>query len=406
VTESPATSSAAPALRPGAVQATATAFASLFCVVGLALYGLPFYYDFMVHQFGWTYGEVTSGNALSKLVVGPLFGFLAGWMVDRFGPRRLMMAGILMAGIALVGLGRVTTLGAFYFFYLFNALGYVCGGPLPAQVLVSRWFDRARGKAMGIAYLGIGLGGAAVPLLSTALVERYGWRAALETIGVLIVIVAFPLAYFVKESPGAARAGPAPAPRSSLAAFRSGTFYLLTGGSLLSIAALAGVQQNLKLFLSVDQHFSQAQAARILSLVLAASIFGRLLMGYLADRIATKHVMLLVNFLLAGAIPLLFLRHSPAALYLFAGVFGIGLGGDYMIIPLMTAEIFGVEVLGRLMGVILTFTGVAEAASPWMIGRLRDARGTYTAGFLLLIGLALASAAAIALLPNPRRRTA
>jgi len=176
------------------VQATATAFASLFCVVGLALYGLPFYYDFMVHQFGWTYGEVTSGNALSKLVVGPLFGFLAGWMVDRFGPRRLMMAGILMAGIALVGLGRVTTLGAFYFFYLFNALGYVCGGPLPAQVLVSRWFDRARGKAMGIAYLGIGLGGAAVPLLSTALVERYGWRAALETIGVLIVIVAFPLA--------------------------------------------------------------------------------------------------------------------------------------------------------------------------------------------------------------------
>jgi sugar phosphate permease len=133
-------------LRPGAVQATATAFASLFCVVGLALYGLPFYYDFMVRQFGWTRGEVTSGNALSKLVIGPAFGFLAGWLVDRFGPRRLMMAGILMAGIALVGLGRVNTLGAFYFFYMFNALGYVCGGPLPAQVLISRWFDKRAAK--------------------------------------------------------------------------------------------------------------------------------------------------------------------------------------------------------------------------------------------------------------------
>jgi MFS family permease len=398
-----ATSSATPALRPGAVQATATAFTSLFCVVGLALYGLPFYYDFMVRQFGWTRGEVTSGNALSKLIIGPLFGFLAGWLVDRFGPRRLLMAGILMAGIALVGLGHVFTLAGFYFFYMFNALGYVCGGPLPAQVLVSRWFDKARGKAMGIAYLGIGFGGAVVPLLSAALAERFGWRIAIETIGALIVIIAFPLAYFVKESPDGARAGPALPPPSSLAAFKSGAFYLLTAGSMCSIAALAGVQQNLKLFLSVDQHFSQSNAARVLSLVLAFSIVGRLLMGYLADRIPTKYVMLLIYFLLAGSIPLLFLRQSPSAIYIFAAIFGIGLGGDYMVIPLMTAEIFGVEVLGRLMGVILTAGGVAEAASPWMIGRLRDSRGSYSLGFLLLVGITLAGALAIAALPNPRR---
>src|SRR5262252_701903 len=83
---------------PGALEVMATAFAVLFCIVGLALWGLPFYYDFMVRQFGWSRAQVTSGNALSKLVVGPVFGFIAGWMVDRFGPRRLMMAGILMAG--------------------------------------------------------------------------------------------------------------------------------------------------------------------------------------------------------------------------------------------------------------------------------------------------------------------
>src|SRR5947208_16903702 len=88
-------------------QAVATAFVVLFCIVGMALWGLPFYYDFMVQQFGWTRGQVTSGNALSKLVVGPLFGFFAGWMVDRFGPRRLMLAGILMAGAALIGLGSI-----------------------------------------------------------------------------------------------------------------------------------------------------------------------------------------------------------------------------------------------------------------------------------------------------------
>src|SRR5882724_9325796 len=66
-------------------QVLVTAFLSLFCVVGLALWGLPFFYDFMVRQFGWTHAQVTSGNALSKIVIGPLFGFLAGYIVDRFG---------------------------------------------------------------------------------------------------------------------------------------------------------------------------------------------------------------------------------------------------------------------------------------------------------------------------------
>src|ERR1700704_2316144 len=181
-------------LRPGGLQVALTAFVILFCIVGMGLWGLPFYYDFMVQQFGWTRAQVTSGNALSKLVVGPLFGFIAGWMVDRFGPRRLMIAGILMAGAALIGLGSISTLGMFYFFYMLNALGYACGGPLPNQVLLSRWFEKSRGKAMGFAYLGIGLGGAAVPWISHTLVQHFGWQAALRTLGLLILVIALPAA--------------------------------------------------------------------------------------------------------------------------------------------------------------------------------------------------------------------
>src|ERR1700692_2827628 len=168
---------------------TAPAFAALFSVVGLALYGLPLYYDFMVRELGWSRTMVTSGNAISKLVVGPLFGFAAGWIVDRFGPRRLMMAGIVMAGGALFGLGATSLAGAFYFFYFFNALGYVCGGPLPCQVLLTRWFDKSRGKAMGFAYLGIGVGGATVPWISHALIQHFGWQSALRLLGGLIILV-------------------------------------------------------------------------------------------------------------------------------------------------------------------------------------------------------------------------
>jgi len=190
-----------PELNRESVQVTATAFLVLFCIVGMALWGLPFYYDFMVQQFGWTRGQVTSGNALSKLVVGPVFGFIAGWMVDRFGPRRLMIAGILMAGAALIGLGSIRTLSLFYFFYMLNALGYVCGGPLPNQVLLSRRFERSRGKAMGFAYLGIGLGGAAVPWISHTLVQHFGWQAALRTLGLLILLIALPAALLAKDAP-------------------------------------------------------------------------------------------------------------------------------------------------------------------------------------------------------------
>jgi MFS family permease len=151
-----------------------TGFVVLFCIVGLALWGLPFYYDFMTQQFGWSQAQMTSGNALSKLAIGPVFGFFAGWIVDRYGPRRLMMAGILMTGIALVGLGTISTLGMFYLFYVVNALGYVCGGPIPNQVLLSEWFDQSRGKAVGFAYLGNGFGGACVPWVSHVLAQHFG----------------------------------------------------------------------------------------------------------------------------------------------------------------------------------------------------------------------------------------
>src|SRR3954451_21879369 len=211
------------------IQVAATSFVALFAVVGLALYGLPFYYDFMVTEFGWSRTQVTSGNAISKLIVGPLFGFLAGWIVDRFGPRRLMMAGILMAGGALIGLAHMTALWMFYLFYLFNALGYVCGGPLSNQVLLSRWFERSRGKAMGFAYLGIGIGGTLVAKLSPRLVEAFGWRGALQALGVLIVLLALPLAYFVRDTPDDrpdAQRTPEPiAPLAGL--FTRPAFYLL-----------------------------------------------------------------------------------------------------------------------------------------------------------------------------------
>ena len=388
-------------LSSGKALAAATAFLSLFSLVGMSFYGLPFFYDFWVRDFGWSRGTITSGNLVGKIIVGILFGFLTGWLIDRFGPRKLMLVGILMGGFAVIGLSQVSMLWMFYLCYMLNALGYVCGGPLPNQVMLSRWFDSARGKAMGFAYLGIGIGGAIVPRLAKSLIENFGWQQALMAIGILMIVIAFPMALLVKDPPdwqqARAEAEP-PVPISGVV--KSWPFYLLAIGSMCSIGAVAGTNQHLKLFLSIDHGYSQTDSANVISLVLAASSVGRLLMGWLADRYPRKYVMLLIYTLVSLAIPLLYFTSTPGVIYLFAVIFGIALGGDYMIIPLMTADLFGLKVMGRIMGIIMTADGLAEAFSPWIVGNLYDLSKNYVNGFAALIGLAVIGAIAIALLPQ------
>ncbi len=390
-------------LTAGHVNVTATGFLTLFSMVGISFYGLPFFYDFWVNDFGWSRATVTSGNAVGKVVIG-MFAFVAGWVIDKYGPRRVMMAGVMMGGLALIGLSRVTTLWQYYFFYLFNAMGYMCGGPLPNQVLISRWFSSARGKAMGIAYLGIGIGGMLVPQIAKRLNLAFGWHDAMLLLGVLMILIAFPILLFVRDNPATPvmAKNPAETKVSLRPVLKGWPFYLLLIGSVCSIGAVSGTSQNLKLFFSIDLKYTQEHAANIISLVLASSIAGRLLMGWLADRIPKKYVMILIYSLVAGSIPLLHLADHNGFIYLFALIFGIGLGGDYMIIPLMSAELFGVRVMGRIMGIILTFDGLAEAFCPMLVGWIRDTTGSYATGFSLLMVLGGIGIVTVSLLPRQK----
>ncbi|MDR2234173.1 MAG: MFS transporter [Tannerella sp.] len=399
-----------------------TAFLSLFAIVGLALYGLPFFYDFWEGDYGWSRTTITSGNALGKLLVAPLFGFIAGWLIDRYGPRKLMVTGSLMAGMAIIGLSYTDgSLTMFYLFYVFNALGYVCAGPLPCQVLISRWFDKNRGKAMGIAYLGIGAGGAFVPLLSNGIESRAGWHTALIALGVIVMLISLPMALFIRE-PAKANVN-----RNDDAAkhienqqdadtnkiltvkesqvsigsiLRNPNFYLLCLGSMCAIGVVGGVNQHLKLYLR-DFEFAQDKAAHIISLVLLSSLIGRVLMGWLADMLSRKYVMILIYLMVAAAIPLLMVPDFPGRIYLFAVIFGIGLGGDYMIIPLIAGDLFGLKALGRTMGIILVADGIAESVFPMMVGAIYDISGkSYMPAFAILIGVALAGAVIVSFLPK------
>jgi nitrate/nitrite transporter NarK len=319
-----------------------------------------------------------------------------------------MIAGILFAGGALVGLGGVDALPFFFLFYFCNALAYVLAGPLPNQVLLSRAFQAKRGRALGLAYLGIGIGGFVAPHLSKALIDAFGWRQALQALGGLVVAVSLPLVLQLKPpAPIAPEATPAASsgPRPSLdGLLRKREFHLLAFGSMASIGAVGGAFQNLKLLLSIDQNRTQEEATWIMSLILATSLVGRVVAGELADRLGSKRVMLIVYTLVTAALLILAFGSSGAGIYAFVLVFGLGLGGEYLIIPLVAAQLFGAAVLGRVLGIILTADGVAEGVVPMAVASVRDATGSYATSFALLALLAALGAAAVAFLPAEKPR--
>ena len=390
-----------------------TAFVFMMMTVGFILYGLPQFFPNYVEDFGWRRDQIQLGNTISKIIVGPIFGFLAGWAIERYGPRNVMIAGAVFATTALIGFSYTNSLSVLYTFYFFNALGYLCAGPLPCQVLISNWFTRMRGRMMGIAYVGIGIGGAIVPWLIKWLRDELGWRGALRVMaaGVLVSLVAFAILVVKRrpsdvgqypdgdvqpvEGPSAVREGPAKLSR----VLRSHAFWLLAIGSVLSISAIGGVIQNLPLYLSdISKSSNEAKSAVAVypSIVLFSSIAGRLAMGYFADRFRKKYVMIATFLLIGLSIPILvYARDYPFLLYVFAVCFGFGLGADYMLIPLMAAECFGLAGLGRILGIIITSDSVGEAIMPFFVARIRENTGSYGPGFLVLSILSVIGAAAI-----------
>jgi len=183
------------------------------------------------------------------------------------------------------------------------------------------------------------------------LTRAVGWQGALQVLGALIIVVALPLALVVKEHPPSPQ--PYPEPRFNRSRSPCARVFICSSSAACARSPRWEARnQHLKLFLSLDHGYSQAGAARIASLVLASSLVGRLGAGWLADRFAKKYVMLLIYLLVVSAIPLLLLTGARGTIYLFAVVFGLGLGGEYMVIPLMAGELFGERVLGRTMGVV------------------------------------------------------
>jgi MFS family permease len=393
----------------------AAAFLNLFLTTGIVYYGFPVYYISLIDSLGLTRQQATSGIFYGFVVVAPLFGLLAGALIDRVGARAVILWGIGFGGLSLVFMGMISSLRQYYLLCFTEVVGYVLAGPIPNQVLIANWFRNLRGRAMGCAYLGLGLGGATAPLLIHSLVDNFGWRRAFEVNGVMTILILLPVGIWItRSSPrvlgllpdgatadafqsAAIEAHPVPVGR----AIRMPDFWLLLVGSTLTIWAIGTVISHFILFLR-DAGHDVGWASRMLSMLLIASLAGRVTVGYLADRFVRKNVMALFYLLLALAIPLLLVRHSNASVAVFAVIFGFAMGADYMLIPLVAADCFGLAALGKLLAIIIMADSLGQTFGGVMAGYIFDTRHSYDLAWAVITIGGVLGALAVYLISTDR----
>jgi MFS family permease len=413
------------------------AFLNLFFVVGIVFYGFPVFYASLVEALHFSRQQVTSGVFIGFAVVAPVFGLLVGALIDRLGPRLAILLGAGLVGLSLVLMGRIDSLREYYLLCFMEVLGYVLAGPIPNKVLIANWFRVMRGRGMGYAYLGLGLGGAVSPLVVHWLIEAFGWRRAFAVMGASIMAVLFPTGIWVTRSTprdmgllpdgpcagakgvsrdpvGTGRPGRSPQTPSGRGAARpysvrealgTGDFWLLLLGSTLVIGAVGTVISHFILLLR-DEGYSSAWASRALSLLLFSSLAGRIIVGYSADRFARTKVMALFYLVLALATPLLLVHHRTAAVLSFAILFGFAMGADYMLIPLVAADCFGLSALGKILALIIMTDSLGQTFGPMMAGRIFDLRHSYDLAWLIITVAGILGAGAVSLIAPMNRRGA
>jgi MFS family permease len=388
------------------------AFLNLFLVVGIIFYGFPAFYPYFVQDLHFTRAQLTQGFLLGFLFAGLPFGIIAGALIDRVGARAVILAGIALVSASLILMSRITEFWQFELLCIVEVIGYVFAGPIANQVLVARWFERRRGQAMGYAYLGLGLGGVVAPLLVNYLARAVGWRNALEIIGAAIALVLVPTGLWITRSKPADRgidpksfgefsvgskvpsAGAVSASAGVAQAVRTTPFWLILLGSTLAIGAIGAVIQHFILFLK-DSGYSATVAAHYLSILLTASLAGRVVVGYIADRFSKSFIMAIFYFLIGASVLLLAHPQSTLAIWAFASIFGFSMGADYMLIPLVVSENFGTASLGKILALIIMGYSVGQWAGPWFVGKLFDARHNYDLAWTLIAIFAMIGAVAI-----------
>jgi OFA family oxalate/formate antiporter-like MFS transporter len=394
-----------------------------FVIVGTAIWGIRFtfgvFFKSIESEFDLT-RAATSTIFSTQMVLGGIFTILGGWALDRYGPKIVFLLLGLITGLGLLLTSQTNALWQLFFTYsLLLAMG-TSAIYVGVMSTVSRWFDRKRGLAMGIASSGAGLGPLLIAPFATYLITNLDWRTAYLVIGVIAWLVVIPLSRLLKRDPYEIGLLPdgvkilskdrkseeisiQPACLSLPQAVKTRSFWLVIFIFFLFAVSLFLILTHLVPH-ATDIGFSTVEAATVLSLTGGATLAGRVLLGSASDRIGRKAAAIICTLLHAGAMLWLLWSQELWMLYMFAIVFGLAWGGMGPTMAALIGDTFGLGKIGAILGVLDAGFNVGAAIGPVMGGLIFDVSHSYFLAFLLGAAVMLMATLLIALIRQETNR--
>ena len=396
------------------------AFLCLFILSGVGWYAFSLFVKPLEAAMGWSRGEIMAGFTVLFLMIAVTSPFI-GRIVDRYGAKRVIVSGAIIVGLGFTFLTQMNHLWHFYLGYAIVGAGLTAMGQVPASALVSNWFQRKRGLAIGIMSTAVGGGGFVMaPIVGSYLIPNYGWRPSYFALAVITWVLIIPLALLIikmKPSdiglyPDGAEA-PAPTLNQTLPsapvgltlklALATPAFWLIAVSYFCSNTSQVGAIQNQVPYLQ-DIGFPVATVASALGTVGLSSAVGKLTFGWLCDRIQPKYACTIgICFQIVGLLILMSVGPTtPVSLiWMYAILMGFGAGSWLPTMSMLTSYTFGLVSYGAIFGVVSMFQSAGTAIGPSMGGFMYDIMNTYHWAFIIFLVLYLIALPAVLLIRRP-----
>ena len=393
---------------------------TLLLAGGIGFYSFGAFFTPLISEFGWNRAQISLSMSVMGLVglIGPLLGM---W-VNKYGAKRIMVMGALIMGISFACLGFTFSIYYFYALYFVVAAGQMAIINIPVLTLVSHWFEKRKGLAIGISVAGYGLGGMAMLPLAAYLISLLDWRWTYHILGMTICFVLVPLiALVIKNNPGDIgmlpdgekgiaqekhQEKPAPASNTQIQgwtlrkALQTSTLWILIISFAMAFVGTSSVLSHAVPFF-VGQGFSNQVASTILGSAIGVSILGRIITGYLCDRIPAKYITAMYFMFQVGALLALIFPETRASVPTFVAIFGMAMGGLFVLEPIIVREYFGLDSFAPIYGGLWAFQALGWAAGPFITGYIFDTTGSYNLAFITFIASTLLAAVLIMFTRRP-----
>ena len=377
----------------------------------------------MSQELGWSRtlisGAVSAG-ALSSIVLSPVIG----WAIDRFGSRPVLVSGVLTVGASMISMAWATLPATFYLAYAAARVVFHTASPIGASTVVSRWFIRMRGRAIGVVFFCGAIGGVVFTMTAAVVIDSFGVEAAWISLGVIVLAVAFlPNVLLVAERPevfglrpdgdtdttdyphrgqqiGASATAVADSDSWTIAqATRTLAFWILVLTGFATFFVHAGVNVHIAAYLQ-DKGLSLTNAAAVVTASWVVSAAGSVAWGWLLERAPARVLYAVMLAMLAGSVLLLFSASNIGGALAAATLIGLVAAGGNITPAVMYADYYGGASLGKIRGMGEIGVLVGQSTGPLLAGVVFDLRGSYT--LILIIFSAIAATGSVLVL-NARR---